>query len=78
MCVFSQVQLFRLVFFNFNSSCVKIVNKILKFVCCLTLLCVVVCVSRDYSSFYQRKSLFNVVLMCSDIYIAVSHLHPEL
>ena len=37
------VQLFILVFFGFNSPFVKIINKIFKMFCCLTLFCV----SRD-------------------------------
>jgi hypothetical protein len=47
ICIFSKIQLFILVFFSFSLSGVKIINKILKMFCCLTLLCVVVCVSRD-------------------------------
>ena len=47
MCIFSKIQLFTLVFFSFSLSGVKIINILLKMFCCLTLLCVVVCVSRD-------------------------------
>ena len=47
MCTFSKIQLFTLVFLSFNLPFVKIINKILKMFCCLTLIYVVVCASRD-------------------------------
>jgi hypothetical protein len=30
MCIFSKIQLFKLVFLSFNLQCVKIINEILK------------------------------------------------
>jgi hypothetical protein len=47
MCTFSKIQLFTSVFLSFYLPCVKIINKILKMFCCLTLIYVVVCASRD-------------------------------
>jgi hypothetical protein len=40
VCIFSKIRLFTFVFFSFTLPCVKIINKILKICCCLTLLCV--------------------------------------
>jgi hypothetical protein len=51
MCIPSKIRLFTLVFFSSNLPCVKVINKVLKMFCCLTLLSVVVCVSRDQPSF---------------------------
>jgi hypothetical protein len=64
MCIFFEVQLFRLVFFSFGLLCVKIINKILKMFCCLTLLCVLVCASRD--------GWLKTAISCYDLLIIVN------
>jgi hypothetical protein len=47
------------VFFSSNLPCVKIINKILKTFCCLTLLCVVVCVSRGSWLYHLKQGCTN-------------------
>ena len=48
-------------FFSYNLSCVKIMNKTLKMFYCLTLLCVVVCVLRD--GWLSPQNIFSILFI---------------